>query len=68
MILQARQICQFSNSCKYHNKNGSFCQGTNPERNHIFECSFVNDMGEDIKEGRNRNINDITGKMEFIQD
>lgn len=68
MILKPGQICPYSDSCKYNKRVDSFCQGGNPDRNNSFECNFVNDKGEDIKEGYIRVIHDVTGKMELIQE
>lgn len=68
MTLKPNEVCKHSNSCKYHNNYNSFCQGTNPNRNNIFECNYnINENGN-ISEGQNRNVNDLTGKMQFIQE
>jgi hypothetical protein len=68
MILKYNQVCPYFDNCIYHGKHGGFCQGTNPRRDSIFECDYVNEKGEFIKEGHIRSIHDITGKMEFIQE
>jgi len=72
MILKPNEICKFSKNCEYHNSKiglaNNFCQGTNPLRNNLFECGYVDGNGKIIKEGQIRNILDVTGKMEFISE
>lgn len=68
MILKPNQVCPYRNSCKYNGKFGMICQGSNPDRKNEFKCDYVNDSGEFVGEGVVRNSNDLTGKMEFLQE
>lgn len=70
MILKKNKTCPFSNKCKYHNMSSqhTFCQGTNPSRSTDFNCDYINDRGQFIKEGTTRSSNDITGKMKLIME
>lgn len=68
MRLEPNQICPHSTNCKYNKTSGSFCMGTNPSRKTVFNCDFINNDGTFIKEGKTRVAQDVTGRMEFLND
>jgi len=70
MKLKPNQTCPYSSTCKYHNNYNilNMCQGTNALRDNEFICSYVNDNGQFIEEGQQRNSLDLTGKMKFISE
>ncbi len=45
-----------------------FCQGANPERIVDFVCDYVDEDGNYIQEGSERNQYDQTGKMNILME
>ena len=45
-----------------------YCQGANPDRNLNFECDYVDEEGNYIQEGMERNQYDKTGKMNILME
>lgn len=70
MILKPGETCTNSDNCPYNKTTASYCQGTNPARDCQFTCNYVDDKGNFSKTHNevSRNIHDITGKMEIIQE
>ncbi len=66
LIIEAMEVCKFSNECPYNNPQGT-CYGAIKDRAHFFECEFVIN-GQIIRDAGVRNPLDQTGKMKIIME
>jgi len=66
IILRPKEVCNFSTKCPYNSMG--YCQGANPDRNLNFECDYVDEEGNYIQEGMERNQYDKTGKMNILME
>lgn len=60
LVLKEKEVCPYMSRCPYAEN----CQGTNSNRNEIFNCDFV--LNEKIESGHFRNKLDKTGRMKII--
>ena len=67
LVLKEKEVCPYGARCPYASNGSNYCQGTNPLRTYIFNCTFVDDSGN-IAEGKNRVGADITGKMIILNE
>jgi hypothetical protein len=68
LTLSPYQVCHYGNCpCQKDPSGKGFCQGTNPNRNTTFQCSFVSENGS-IDCGACRSIYDKTGTSVLLQE
>lgn len=65
LILEANEICPYSQTCQYNNSHS--CFGATSNRGVKFECEYVID-GKIIENQQPRLILDKTGKMRVIME
>lgn len=67
LTLLPNQICPYSKNCPYTNTINSYCNGSDPKRDTVFTCEFINEQGVFL-ENKFRSSKDITGKMKVLHE